>query len=137
MLLKKPLIIIFCFVLNYSFSQISKADYFYKIGNYQTAIVYYKKAVKKDTSLILLRKLEECCYKCGNYKSAESLCTALISKNNNADDIYQYGLVLVGLAKYDQAILQFEKIQSQKKYAEKVFEQLSFCKKNQFDQAIV
>ena len=131
MLLKKPLIIIFCFVLNYSYSQVNKADYFYKIGNYQTAIVYYEKAVKTDTSLILLRKLEECYYKCGNYKSAESICTKLISNDNNADDIYQYGLVLVGSGRYDQAILQFEKIQSQKKYTEKVLEQLSFCKKNQ------
>ena len=132
MLLKKIIVFLLCLVVNYSFGQLNKANHFYKLGNFQSAIVCYEKVIKKDTSSATMRKLGDCYIKVRTYKLAEPLFSKLVAKNSgNSEDIYQYAIVLLSLGKYDQAITQFESIQSDKKYTYKIDGQLRFCKKHQ------
>ena len=133
MLLKRIIVFLLCLVVNYSYGQLSKANHYYKIGNFQTAILFYKKAAKKDTSSRTIRKLGDCYVKVRKYQLAEPIFNKLVLRDvNNIDDVYQYAIVLLSLKKYEQAITQFEKLQGEKKYSPKIIGQLKFCKKNQF-----
>ncbi len=133
MLLKIKIVLLLCIVFSYSYGQLSKANHYYKIGNFQIAIPYYKKAVKKDTTSRTIRKLGDCYLKIRKYQLAEPIFKKLVVRDsNNVDDAYQYAIVLLSLKKYEQAITQFERIQGEKKYNPKIVGQLKFCKKNQF-----
>jgi len=114
------------------YGQTDKAAKLFQLGSFADATKLYEKAIKKDTSVETLRKLGECYFKTREYASAEKIYLKLVSKDSsNADDAYQYALIVLSQGNYSKAIVQFEKLQTIKKYEDKSAEYLKFLKKVQ------
>ena len=132
MCFKKLAIYFLCFISVCLYGQTDKASRLFQLGNYIEATKLYEKAVKKDTSILTLRKLGECYVKVRDYVSAEKTYNTLVNRDpTNTDDSYQYAVVLLNQGNYSNAIHQLEKLQQIKKYEQKCSNQLKFCKKIQ------
>jgi outer membrane protein OmpA-like peptidoglycan-associated protein/tetratricopeptide (TPR) repeat protein len=124
-------VLVSSFFLHHASAQTMKADQNYRNGNYAVALPMYEKAEKKDSSVLLYRKLSDCYLKLRRYEEAEKSYQKLTRMSGSVPaDRFAYALVLKCNSNYSGAAVQFEKIISEDNNNLKAQQQLNLCRQH-------